>query len=88
MGKMTKRLICTDESKWDDEMRLEIGVEDSIEELHINKDLFESLIGVKVGNGICIEIDIKDVTEQRKEMARKLIEKLRKRTVWPDDMVE
>ena len=81
---MTKRLICTDESEWDNDMRIEIGIEDTIEELYINKDLFESLFGVKVGNGICIEIDIEDVTEQRKKLARDLIEELRKRSITPN----
>ena len=85
MSEMVKRLICTDQREWEDELRLEICVEDSIEERYIDKALFESLFGIEVGNGMCIEIDVEDVTERQLKLCENLLVELKEREVMPEE---
>lgn len=75
-NKMTKRNIFIDSAWPKDAIRIEVSTEDSNESMCMSREIFEFLFDVEVKEGLFLEIDIEDVTEERRKKIKEIHDRM------------
>lgn len=74
---MTKRTICIDDSEDDDNICILVSINNEPEEAtYITKETFEVLFGEIVIDGLVLELNINNITKERRAKAKSTYDKL------------
>jgi len=76
VNRMTKRNVCIDSSWPKDSMRVEVSTENSNESMYVSEEIFKFLFGVEAKEGLFLEVDIEDITEQRGKKIREIHDRM------------